>query len=526
MVSDAVKEGAQGAEVPAEAEDDEAGHELSVHELKEMLRLPERRKVLVFKFGGTTGGSSARDQRLRDARKLIEEKIKAGYFVVPVFSAYKRLGEGRERKVGVTDLLLEYRDIIGSKDSEREGVREFRRQLVEPHLQLMKELGLIEGDATDEELKKAAFKPSNRFFEDFQREISSIVGDAATFNKVLPGQGAVDHFVAGGERLIVKIVAAYLNLKWKEDGFPWKAVPATAREIGVLTDDRFGDASILDESLPLIYSLLSKFRRRHEIPIVTGFDGVYKMIDSQGRERRYTTTLGRSGSDLTATWLGYAMRAEATYLVKDTDGVLSADPRHVPEARTITELDYELAVEAGNIMSKAVKPAKDGGMDLIVMNPKNPSVYTRIGPKLEKKGPVLVTNPDRCRYVRVNMRDKLSMGQVYEELQRHNLTLFEFYSSAEHLSFVAKGAKLPKGLVDFLTRQSDVEVYDIPAFFFQLIGYMEREHVTRFSEFLNQHKPLAGPRWFEGSKSMNVCVPEEGTKIGDLLKVIHANFIG
>lgn len=508
-------------------EDDEDGHgnEVTVEQLKAMLRGGERRKVIVFKFGGTTAGSNKQDARLRDARLLIEQRLNEGYFVVPVFSAYKRLGEGRQRKVGITDLLLEYREVIGSKETEREGVKEFRRQLVEPHLELLRDLGIIDRNTSDEDLRKASFKSTGKFFEDFQREINAIVGDAATFNKFIPGQGAIDHLVAGGERLMVKIVAEYFNRKWREAGFAWRAVPATARDVGVLTDNRFGDANILDDSLKLIYSLTNKFRKRQEVPILTGFDGIFKTVDSAGRERRYTTTLGRSGSDLTATYVGYAMMAEATCLVKDTDGVLTADPRYVPDARTIDYLSYDLAVEAGNIMTKAVKPAMDGQMDLIVMNPKNPAVFTRIGPEVRRTGPVLITNPDRCRYVRVNMGDSLSFSKLYEELRRTNPTLFELYHTGEHVSFIIKGTKLPRSFVDYLMALKGVEIIDTPAWFFQVVGYMSREHIQRFNEYLDTLQQLSGPRWFEGSKSMNVCLREEGTDIGGVLREIHERFV-
>jgi aspartate kinase len=513
--------------------DESAADALSIDEIKRVISHTERKKIVVFKFGGTTAGSDSVDQRLRDARLLIEQKLKDGYFAIPVFSAFKRLGNDRQAKLGMTDLLLSYRDIIAEGATERDGVKEFRRQILKPHLEQMRDLELLPADLDLEEIQKTGFKgmpkglpkESVKMLEEFLRELNSIVGDSATFNKFLPSQGAIDHMVSGGERLMVLIIGAYFNKKWKESGFEWKAIPATARDIGVMTDGRFGDATILDESLRSIHANANIFRKRHEVPIVTGFDGVYKTVDNQGRVRRYTTTLGRSGSDLTATYIGYALTSEATYLVKDTDGVLSADPRYVPEAKTIKSLSYELAVEAGNIMTKAVQPAVDGNMDLIVMNPKNPSVFTTIGPKIDKTGPVLITNPARCRYVRVTMHGAMDLDKFLDEIKEYHESFLEFYYTGDHISFVYKGTKLPVPLDRFLAEQQRLTVEETPAYFFQVVGYMSRDDVVNFNAWLAQRKHLSGPRWFENSKSMNVCLPEEGTDIGVALQDIHAKFI-
>ena len=74
-----------------------------------------------------------------------------------------------------------------------------------------------------------------------------------------------------------------------------------------------------------------------EIPIFTGF--IAK--DKKG----YITTLGRGGSDLTATMIGAAMNAEEVQTWKDVDGILTADPRTVKNARTVSEVTYDEAAE-------------------------------------------------------------------------------------------------------------------------------------------------------------------------------------
>jgi aspartate kinase len=494
-------------------------------ELKARLASPNRRKLLVYKFGGTTSGSTPETGRLRDARKLLESKLNEGYFVVPVFSALKREGKpGGRSKVAITDLLLDYRDIITGAPTTREGAREFRQRLVEPHLELMRDLDLIPRETDLEEARKVHFKAPHSILDAVQREVNAIVGDAITFCKFIPGPGAIDNFVSGGERLAVAIIAAYLNRQWKDSGFPWRAEPATALELGILTDGKFGDANILDQSLPLVYNSINNYKKRGVVPIVTGFDGIHK-VEENGKVFRYRTTLGRSGSDLTATYIGYTMRAEATCLVKDTDGVLTANPRHVPRARTIERLSYDLAVEAGNIQSKAVKPCRDGRMELLVFNPKNPSAITRVGPEPAQPGVALLTDPTPCRHVRVALGEADQFFSLAGEMRRFNIRSLELYQRGDHVHFVQADAKSRTEFESELTNQRGWKLEAMPAWRVQAVGEIDRDTLLRFNGFIAQFKPLTGALWHEGAKAMTACFPQEGVEVSEILRAIHEEFV-
>lgn len=506
-----------------DARDDRTATDLEA--LKHRLAHHERRDVLVFKFGGTTSGSDTTQLRLRDARRLLEQKLRDGYFVIPVFSALKRDPTDARPRVAITDLLLDYRRIITSHPTLREGAREFRDRLLEPHLELMRDLGLIPHDTSTEDARKSGFKAPNSLLDTIYREVNAIVGDATTFCKFIPGPGAIDNFVSGGERLAVTIIAAYLNEQWRASGFGWRAEPATALEIGILTDDRFGDAHILDESLTVVFGQLNGYRKRKVVPIVTGFDGIHKVVE-EGRTHRYRTTLGRSGSDLTATFIGYAMMAEATYLVKDTDGVLSANPKFVPNARPIEYLSYDLAVEAGNIQNKAVQPANDGRMDLIVFNPKNPAVETRIGPPRGDLGLCLITDPKPCRVVGVTLGDVTHLGALLDEVQRFGVQPIETKHTGEHVQIVQAGAKHPAAFEERLAGQCGWKVSVAPAWFLKVVGDVTRDHVVRFNAFIEQFQPLSSAMWFDGARALTATFPrDEATDIGAVIRAIHDEFV-
>jgi len=500
--------------------------DVSLDELKVRLSGPDRRKVLVFKFGGTTVGSSPQQGRLQDARRLLEERVRDGYYVVPVFSAIKRDGSDGRSKVGVTDLLLDYRNIITGAPTMRDGAMDFRRRLLAPHIDMMRDLALIPADTTVDDALKASFKAPNSPLEAVQREVNSIVGDATTFCKFIPGPGAIDNFVAGGERLAVMILAEYLDRGWRESGFPYRAESATASEVGILTDGQFGDAHIIDESIPLVYNLLNRYKKRGVIPIVTGFDGIYK-VQEDGRTFRYRTTLGRSGSDLTATYIGYAMMAEATVLVKETDGVLTANPKHVPAARTIPYLTYDLAVEAGNIQRKAVRPALQGSMDVLVFNPKNPAAMTRIGPDRDDlTGLMLICDPVACRYVSVHRDDSAPPFAILEDMRRYALEPLEVVASGDHLAYVRPGLKSTGNFERLLVEQHGCTVEATPAWYVKVVGKVDRAITARFNALIEQFVPLSSARFHPGAKALTACFAQEGgAPIGTILQAIHREFL-
>lgn len=153
-----------------------------------------------------------------------------------------------------------------------------------------------------------------------------------------------DYLVSFGERMSVRIMASYLN----KEGIPAKFYDSW--DAGFLSDSNYMAAE-LDESVwQTIPAQLNGYKnsKTDEIPIITGF--IAK--DSDG----HITTLGRGGSDLTATMIGAAMGAEEIQTWKDVDGILTADPRICPDAHTVSEVTYEEAQELAVFGSQVLHP--------------------------------------------------------------------------------------------------------------------------------------------------------------------------
>lgn len=153
-----------------------------------------------------------------------------------------------------------------------------------------------------------------------------------------------DYLVSFGERLSVRLVASYLN----KTGLEAKAFDAW--DVGIKSDSNFMAAELLDEVWAAIPGKFIEYEadRVHAIPIVTGF--IAKDADGN------ITTLGRGGSDLTATIIGAALNVKEVQTWKDVDGIMSADPRIVKDAKTVPEVTYEEAQELAMFGSQVLHP--------------------------------------------------------------------------------------------------------------------------------------------------------------------------
>ncbi len=173
-----------------------------------------------------------------------------------------------------------------------------------------------------------------------------------------------DYLVSFGERLSVRIMAAYL----KKQGIPARFYDAW--DIGIVSDSSFMSAELLDEVWVNIPLHLTSYKNGsdNEIPIVTGF--IAK--DKKGN----ITTLGRGGSDLTATIIGSTMGADEIQTWKDVDGILTTDPRICKEAKPVPEVTYEEAQElvmfgAQVLHPRSMVPCRKTGTPVRVKNSYN-----------------------------------------------------------------------------------------------------------------------------------------------------------
>ncbi|XP_009359889.2 aspartokinase 1, chloroplastic [Pyrus x bretschneideri] len=174
-----------------------------------------------------------------------------------------------------------------------------------------------------------------------------------------------DYLVSFGECMSTRIFAAYLN------SIGVKARQYDAFDIGFITTDDFTNADILEATYPSVANrLYDDWTRDPAIPVVTGFLG-------KGWKTCAVTTLGRGGSDLTATTIGKALGLREVQVWKDVDGVLTCDPSICPVAEPVPYLTFDEAAElayfgAQVLHPQSMRPARDGEIPVRVKNSYNP----------------------------------------------------------------------------------------------------------------------------------------------------------
>lgn len=231
---------------------------------------------------------------------------------------------------------------------------------------------------------------------------------------------ARDRVLAMGERLAAAIVAAGL----RAHGLDAQAV--LAGDAGLVTDERFGAAHPLPEATELLGQTLSAMTC---IAVVTGFLG--RTLDGR------ITTLGRGGSDFSAAILGAAVQAREIQIWTDTSGMLSADPRIVPEARPVPHLSFaeasELAYFGAKVLHpKTLLPAIDRGIAVRILNTARPDdAGSRITPAAEPTDAPWRVKSIACKkavtaVTIVSTRMLLAHGflaRVFEVFGRHHLVV-------------------------------------------------------------------------------------------------------
>ena len=289
--------------------------------------------MLVMKFGGTSVGTA---KTIDTVHTLVRQALPRRPVVV--VSAHS----------GVTDMLfdLAQRAMRGSTDITHVESR---------HQEILRDLQL------PLDLHTALF-----------REMKDLVVGMKLVGEASPR--AIDYLVSFGERFSSLTVAAYLTKR----GLPARAVAAF--EAGLRTDSSFGRAKPMPDD-GRIKRYLAGIK---EVPIVTG----YIAMDESGN----ITTLGRNGSDYSASLFGNALDAEEIQIWTDVDGVMTADPKLVLNPHPIPTMSFdeaaELAYYGGKVLHPAtIQPAMEKSIPVRVLNTKRPeSKGTVILPSFEEPG--------------------------------------------------------------------------------------------------------------------------------------------
>jgi aspartokinase/homoserine dehydrogenase 1 len=315
------------------------------------------KSLLVMKFGGTSMGGA---ERMRTAAQIISAQRRERSLVIVVSAMSK-----------VTDSLFE--TLRHAELGDRAAVDSSLRDLLNRHLQVCEEL-----------LDPAA--SAVKFREGARKAVQSLVSECHRIANGILMLGerpprSVDEALAIGERLSSALLAQYLG------SIGVDACAINGSDV-IVTDAVFGNASpLIDLTRKKCAERLPPLIERGSVPIVTGFNGA----TTDGRP----TTLGRGGSDFSASILAAALDAEELWIWTDVDGIMTADPRLVDDVAVLDEVSYAEAAELAYNGAKILHPRT-----LAPLVEKHIPVWSKNSFAPEKPGTKIVSHLDEPRGVR------------------------------------------------------------------------------------------------------------------------------
>lgn len=394
----------------------------------------KRRPLLVMKFGGTSVASA---ERMQGVAEIVADWAKSASIVV-VTSAM----------AGITDSLLQTaRAASRGLDS---AWKERWQELCQTHRTVAQDLL----PAVERE----------RILPLLEREFGQLETRCSGFamvREVTPR--ALDAVSSAGEVLAAMLLAAALRVR----GVSAEAVDAASL---IVSNDSFGRATpLLRETAEQSREQLQPLLECGKVPVVTGFRA--------STRAGVLTTLGRGGSDHSATILGAALEASEVWIWTDVDGVMTADPRLVPRSHLLPEVTYREALElcffgARVLQPQAIGPLMKKKIPLWIKNTLNPvGAGTRVCESVanSRAGVRAITSVSEACLLTVNGKDALKFPQlaarVFTGLELENVTtLIVTQSSAENvLSFAVHDADKAR------TRERLERIFELEL----LHGYME-----------------------------------------------------
>lgn len=289
----------------------------------------------------------------------------------------------------------------------------------------------------------------------------ALAQEAATLDGIVkpPPRRELDMLATTGERVSMALLSIAIHARGHD------AISFTGSQCGIITNDRHFNARIIEVRPHRVEDELERGR----IVIVAGYQGMsYK---------REITTLGRGGSDTTAVALAAALGADRCEIYSDVDGVYSADPRVVPEAVHLGQIDPELLQEMAECGAKvlnaqAVEWARRAGIAIYARSsfgpvdangePERQTAIRKLAPTDANRIRAVVGD-SKVAYVRVSAGDRLDLQAACLVLRQANIPLREVSVSERGASFVVPLSDVPdwsraRGLIETGTAWKGVTI--------------------------------------------------------------------
>jgi len=441
--------------------------------------------MIVMKFGGS---SVADASRLRHVTDIIKTQLSKKPVIV-----LSAMGD-------TTDHLLEAGDFA---------LKEGKVQI--KHIEKLHQ-------ETIKNLKLPAQKEISVLMEELTRLLSGI----ALIRELSPR--TKDFLVSFGERVSVRIAAAYMK------SISMNTRVFDAWEAGFISNSNFTRAELLKESWEMIPEKILPQVKGNVIPVVTGF----LAKDEKGN----ITTLGRGGSDLTATMIAASCKAEEVQFWKDVDGIMTADPRIVKDTKPVQNITYDEAAElayfgAQVLHPRAMQPCIKTGTPVQIKNSYNTEAPgTRIGhaQTAQKKSPPVraITSKENITIVDIVSTRMLGqygfLAEVFSVFARHSISVDMVATSEVSVSLTLDAAYDLTEIKKELSKIAGVEVRTGNAII-SIVGNVKRSseilsRAFRICQLIGVPVQMVS----QGASKVNVSFIVSDSEAVEAVKALHMEF--
>lgn len=440
--------------------------------------------MIVMKFGGTSVGSKERFEQVYSLVSRAREEDGPPLVVVSAMS-------------GVTNALIEAANLAVRRDLE--GALAQIEMVRNKHIDAVK--GLLNQGRADELLADLNLHLT---------ELDSVLRGINYLGEL--SKRSIDAVSSVGELLSSRVLAEYaehrgMNVKWLD-----------ARRI-VITDDNYGKANPDWKEIETRAAELKKITKDGYTVITQGFIG--STIDG------ITTTLGRGGSDYSASIIGVSAGAKRIEIWTDVDGMMTADPRIVPKAQPISEVSFQEASELAYFGAKVlhpltIKPAVEKDIPVKVLNTMRPdAVGTLIQGKPKDKKADLTKGNGICaiaskKNITALFIDSPRMlmahgflAKVFSIFDRHKTPIDLIATSEVSLSLTVDATDALPAIRQDLLEYGELEVVSDTAI------------VTVVGRQFRERSGIAG-EVFSALKDINILVISGGASDINLSFLVHA----
>ncbi|MBQ2529538.1 MAG: aspartate kinase [Treponema sp.] len=331
-----------------------------------------------------------------------------------------------------------------------------------------------------------------------------------------------DYLVSFGERMSVRMMATYLQQQGTDAKF------YDAWDVGMISDSHYMSAELLDEVWQNIPAHLNDYKigKENAIPIVTGFIA---------KDRNGTiTTLGRGGSDLSATMIGAAMDAEEIQTWKDVDGILTSDPRVVNDARPVPEVTYEEAQElamfgAQVLHPRSMIPCRKTGTPVRVKNSyniKSPGSIIVERHTGERPAVTAITSIKNVTLIDIQSSRMLGasgfLAHIFNQFLKWEVSIDVIATSEVSVSLTVNTKKDLSGLMEDLRRVAEVHAKEDKAIVTIICDVTKSSSILASAFAALASEGINVQMISQGASKVNISMLVENEDVDRTVRVLHS----